>query len=46
MRNGAWNEAGSGRDGMSGSLGRIFSLKKKMKEEWKSGTIYMLIYDH
>ena len=27
MRNGAWNEAGSGRDGMSRSLGRIFSLK-------------------
>ena len=27
MRNEAWNEAGSGRDGMSRSLGRIVSLK-------------------
>ena len=25
-------------DGMSGSLGRIFSVKQKMKEDWKSGT--------
>ena len=33
-------------DGMSGSLGRIYTVKKRIKEEWKSGTIYMLIYGH
>ena len=37
---------GSERDGMSGSLGRIYTVKKRIKEEWKSGTIYMLIYGH
>ena len=42
----AWSEGGSERDGMSGSLGRIYTVKKRIKEEWKSGTIYMLIYGH
>ena len=37
MRNGAWSEAGSGRDEMSRSLGRIFSLKKRWKKNGSQG---------
>ena len=37
MRNGAWSEAGYGRDGMSRSLGRIFSPKKRWKKNGSQG---------
>ena len=47
IRNGAWNEAGSGRDGMSRSLGRIFSLKKRWKKNGSQGlfTCWSMIID-